>query len=102
MLQQVNFNDSVYAEHMLPWVRRMFVAPQSMTQDTFLWNRDANQWTVDRFLADLTARYGGIDGVLLWHSYPNLGVDDRDQVSWMLVRCHCCSCAFAAACAVAS
>ena len=55
----------------------MFIAPQSHIYDRFLFNNVAGNWTVDRFLDDLSMRYGGIDGVLLWATYPNMGVDER-------------------------
>ena len=37
-------------------------------------DRTTGSWTVGRFLADVQLRYGGVDSVLLWHSYPNIGV----------------------------
>jgi formylglycine-generating enzyme required for sulfatase activity len=38
------------------------------------------KYTVDRYLADVGQRYGGIDSILLWPVYPNIGIDARNQI----------------------
>ena len=53
--------------------------------DRLLYDREAHAWTVARFLADLDARYGGVDCVLLWQSYTNMGVDARNQIDLLRV-----------------
>ena len=72
-------NVSIYDEPTLSWASTSFVETQAMIHDRYLYDRRTDSWTVGRFLADLTERYGGIDIVMLWHSYPNIGVDDRNQ-----------------------
>ena len=44
-----------------------------------LYDRETSTWTVDKYVEDVRSRYGGIDSVLLWASYPNIGTDDRNQ-----------------------
>jgi gamma-glutamyl hercynylcysteine S-oxide synthase len=51
-----------------------------MVQDRYLYDPIAGKYTVDRYLDDLDKRYGGIDAVLVWSTYPNMGVDDRNQL----------------------
>ena len=63
----------------LSWSRSAYIAPQVHAFDRFLFNRSANKWTVQHFLQDLNDRYGGIDALLLWPTYPNLGADPRNQ-----------------------
>ena len=38
--------------------------------DLFLFDPVAMNFTVDRYLADLKTRYGGVDAVLLWPTFP--------------------------------
>ena len=61
------------------WARTSFIQPQLMIHDRFLYDKDSGEWTVGKYLEDVRSRYGGIDSVLLWASYPNIGVDDRNQ-----------------------
>ena len=70
---------SAYDNADVQWAKSSFIQPQVMVHDRFLFDREANAWTVGRYLDDLEARYGGVDAVLLWQGYPNIGVDDRNQ-----------------------
>ena len=73
-----NYSSSVY-DTILHWTERMFIGPQAHIYDKYLFGADAGIFTVDRFLDDLETRYGTIDWVLLWGTYTNLGVDERNQ-----------------------
>ncbi|MGC2298024.1 MAG: SUMF1/EgtB/PvdO family nonheme iron enzyme [Acidobacteriaceae bacterium] len=64
----------------LAWTRSAFMQPQMMVHDRYFYDPVANKYTVDRYLDDLDKRYGGIDAVLIWSTYPNMGIDDRNQL----------------------
>ncbi|WP_336964552.1 formylglycine-generating enzyme family protein [Sphingobium aquiterrae] len=81
---RIAFDDRHYREAALAWTRSAFIQTQAMMEDRYLYDPIARRWTVDRFLDDLKDRYGGIDAVLLWPSYPNIGVDDRNQLDMLL------------------
>lgn len=68
-----------YAEPALQWAQRSFIQPQMMAHDRYFYDPVKRRYTVDRYLDDLKQRYGGIDSVLIWPTYPNIGVDNRNQ-----------------------
>ncbi len=68
-----------YARPALSWTQSSFVQPQMMAHDRYFYDPVARRYTVDRYLDDLGRRYGLIDSVLVWPTYPNLGIDDRNQ-----------------------
>jgi formylglycine-generating enzyme required for sulfatase activity len=78
-LIRIGFDDAVYRRPELAWAQSNFVHVQMMAEDRYLYDPEAGRYTVDRYLDDLEARYGGVDSVLLWYIYPNIGIDDRNQ-----------------------
>lgn len=81
---RIGFRDDEYRRPELRWTQANFVSPQVMVEDRYLYDPVARRYTVDRFLDDLDSRYGGVDSVLLWPVYPNIGIDNRNQ--WDLTR----------------
>jgi len=64
----------------LQWIHTDFMQPQMMVHDRYFYDPVAHKYTVDRYLDDLQNRFGGIDAVLIWATYPNMGIDDRNQL----------------------
>jgi formylglycine-generating enzyme required for sulfatase activity len=77
---RVAYDPSRYDLPALKWTQSSFMQPQMMVQDRFFYDPVAGKYTVDRYLDDLEQRYGGIDAVLIWATYPNMGIDDRNQL----------------------
>ena len=76
-LVRLGYDDALYRDPRLQWAQRNFVHALAMVEDRYLYDPVAGRYTVQRYLDDLQSRYGGIDSVLLWYIYPNIGVDDR-------------------------
>lgn len=76
---RIGYDGSRYDMPALQWAQSSFIQPQMMVQDRYLYDPVAGKYTVDRYLDDLEKRYGGIDAVLVWSTYPNMGIDDRNQ-----------------------
>lgn len=78
-LTRIGYDDANYRRPELQWAQRNFVHAQMMVEDRYFYDPVAGRYTVDRYLDDLEQRFGGLDSVLLWYVYPNIGIDDRNQ-----------------------
>jgi formylglycine-generating enzyme required for sulfatase activity len=78
-LVRIGWDDANYRRPELQWAQANFVHAQMMVEDRFFYDPERGTYTVDRYLDDLEQRFGGIDSVLIWYVYPNIGVDDRNQ-----------------------
>ncbi|MBO0797328.1 MAG: formylglycine-generating enzyme family protein, partial [Blastocatellia bacterium] len=76
---RIGYSGNEYERLDLKWTQSSFIQPQMMIQDRYFYDPVKGKYTVDKYLNDLDKRYGGIDSVLIWHTYPNIGIDSRNQ-----------------------
>lgn len=79
------YTDKYYNDEEIQWIKYNFLQPQMMAQERSFYDPITNKYTVEKYLNEITARYGGIQSVLVWPTYPNIGIDNRNQFDW--IRC---------------
>ena len=78
-IRLIRYSGAQYERPDLQWTQRIFSQVQLLIWDRSLYDPEKGEYAVDRFLSETEKRIGPIDAVLIWHVYPNLGVDDRNQ-----------------------
>jgi len=76
---RAGYSGAEYDRPELEWTQSSFIQPQMMVEERYFYDPVSGRYTVDKYLDDLEKRYGGIDSVLIWQVYPNIGIDDRNQ-----------------------
>jgi gamma-glutamyl hercynylcysteine S-oxide synthase len=78
-LMHLRYDGSQYDRPEMEWTQHVFSQVQLLIWDRSFYDPEKGEYTVDRFLRETESRIGPIDAVLIWHVYPNIGADDRNQ-----------------------
>ena len=76
---RIGYDGLQYERPQLLWAQSSFIQPQMMVEDRYFYDPVAGQLHRRPLPRRPRKRYGGIDCVLVWHTYPNIGIDNRDQ-----------------------
>jgi formylglycine-generating enzyme required for sulfatase activity len=75
----LNYDDRRYRMTEATWVSSSFSSCFLMLCDETFFNKGSGQYRVESFLEQARDEFGGFDNVILWHAYPRIGTDDRNQ-----------------------
>ena len=78
-VKRINYKDDLYNHPEFQWIKSDFNCYFLMLYDEAFYDRENNRYKVDEFLDDGFKRFGGYNSVILWHAYPRIGLDDRNQ-----------------------
>jgi hypothetical protein len=76
---RIAYDDTLYRHEAFAWTRRCYAICLSWLWDETLYDFESCQFTPERFLAAAERDFGGFDALVLWHAYPVIGLDERNQ-----------------------
>ncbi len=75
----LNYSDTLYRRPDFAWVGHCFSCCFLMLCDETFYDPARGRYTVSEFLDHGVREFGGYDAVVLWHAYPRIGFDKRNQ-----------------------
>jgi len=76
---QLHYKDDLYRRKEFAWSASNYSCCFLMTCDERFWDWRKGRYAVDALLEEGEREFGGYDSVVLWHAYPRLGLDQRNQ-----------------------
>ena len=77
--QSVSYDDALYRRPDFDWITSNFSCGFVMLCDEAFYGPSAGAYTAEAFLDEGVREFGGYDSIVLWHAYPRIGLDDRNQ-----------------------
>ncbi len=74
-----NFDFTYYKRPVQETYRQRLVSHFTFLYGLDIYDPETNQFRIDEFLDEGEENFGGYDYILLWHDYPRMGIDNRDQ-----------------------
>ena len=76
---ELKYDDSLYRREDLTWAARSFACCFVMLCDEEFYSLEQGRYLLSAWLDAGKRDFGGYDSLVLWHAYPRIGVDDRNQ-----------------------
>ena len=77
--KRLSYSDKLYADPNFSWVSSAYKCYFLMMYDELFYNQNTSGYRVDEFLNWAEKEFGRLDILVLWHAYPRIGLDDRNQ-----------------------
>ncbi len=72
-------NNLLTIPHELSWSHENFLMGFVFMWDHTFWSPEKGEYLVDSYCKTMEKEFGGLQSVILWQSYPNIGIDERNQ-----------------------
>ena len=78
-LREIHYDGALYRRPQFAWSASAYACGFIMMCDEDFYRPASGKYTVNALMQQATQAFGGYDSVVLWHAYPRIGVDQRNQ-----------------------
>lgn len=82
MHNELKYDGIAYEDTNYEWTQRNFSCYFLMLYDLHVFDNNTLQYTINRIVTRGVEEFGGYDSVVLWHAYPRIGLDQRNQYDY--------------------
>jgi hypothetical protein len=80
--RRTGYTGAAYDGSAAAWTQTAWSVALIWLWDEQLYDHATHRFTVTEFLERSRSRFGGFDAVVLWHAYPVIGIDPRNQYDY--------------------
>ncbi|MDX2974092.1 SUMF1/EgtB/PvdO family nonheme iron enzyme [Kribbella solani] len=77
--ERTRYDGSHYDEPGREWTQTAYSVALVWLWDDLLYDVGTGKFTPEKFVRHGVTEFGGHDAIVLWHAYPVIGIDDRNQ-----------------------
>ena len=69
----------LYDRPEMQWLKKNFIMGFAFIWDNDFWDYKKATYQVNSYCGKMKKEFGGFQSVMIWHSYPNIGIDQKNQ-----------------------
>src|SRR5258708_3264564 len=77
--RELGYDGALYRDEAFRWASSAYACGFVFMYDSLFYDRHSRRYTIDSLLEQATESFGGYDAIVLWHAYPRIGFDQRNQ-----------------------
>lgn len=72
----------LYDRPEMGWLKTNFIMGFAFIWDNDFWDAKTSRYKVKEYCDKMKKEFGGFQSVMIWHSYPNIGIDEKNQFDY--------------------
>ena len=77
--KSIGIDRQLYDRPEMKWLKTNFIMGFGFIWDNDFWDYKTSQYKIKAYCDKMKREFGGFQSVMIWHSYPNIGIDEKNQ-----------------------